>query len=155
MKSNNFTEEDIIKRFKIYFMNKSNEINYLEKLNLLNMEDYLKYNLTSSEFNDIKDETLSIIKNWQDNFLLFDNSFKEIWNRQLNKKIDQIKSKTRRKFEINFNNKTVIKNILEVSELSDREFNNLKKLIFKEIDYLNIKYEDINENLIKEYYKNI
>ena len=155
MESNNFTEDDIKQRFNIFFMNKSKEISYVRKLNSLKLDDFLKYNLTASEFNDIKNETLSIIRNWHANFLLFNSSFKEIWDRQLNKKIDYIKSKSRRKFEINFNNKSVIKNILEVSELSDREFNNLKKLIFKEIDYLNIKYEDINENLIKEYYKNI
>ena len=154
IESNSLTnEEEIQKRFNIYFTNKFNEVNYLIKLESLNEQDYLQ--LSSSEFNDVKSQTCIIIKNWHENILLFNDSFEEIWDKNLNKKIDLIKSDARRKFENNFNNKFVIENILEISDLSERKYNNLKKLIYKGIDNLTIKSDIIDENLIKEYYDKI
>ena len=153
IQSKNLDEPDIINRFKIYFGCKFSELEYKFELHNINKNKYIKeFNLTELEINEICNNVISRIENWHNDLSIFNKSCKYIFNKYLNDKLDLIRSNTRKEFEKRYETKEIIVSILGVQNISDEKYNKLIEDIYWDINELVIRSENVNDNLLIEYF---
>ena len=153
MQSKNLDEQDIINRFKIYFECKFHELKYKSKLKKIDKNVYIaELNLTKFEIDDVINDVISRIENWYYDLSIFDKSCEFIFNRYLNDKLDLIRSNTRKEFEKRYETKEIIINILGVQNISDERYNRLIEDIYLDINELVIRSENVDDNLLREYF---
>lgn len=150
----NLNIEDIDKRFDIYFLKKSQEIKYSKLLEneYNNINKYLKSGLYESEIKDILNEVHEKIINWHDDWSIFDDDLDKSINKILDKKQREIRSETHLRFDELYPNKSSIRIVLELSILSEKKYEKLKNKLDKEIYNLEIRIDDINDELIIKYF---
>ena len=152
IESNNIHKSDIDVRFRRYFSYKLNEINFLNDLELIDTQDYEKKGLENSEINDVFNIIQQKIKNWHDDPLIFDEDLETRITDLFNEKENQIRKDSRHKFDKLFPNKNSIKKVLNMKILREEDYLSLKNYIYKDIQSLRIRSNDITENLLVEYY---
>ena len=156
IQSKDLDKQDIINRFKIYFENKFLELEYKSKLENIDKNKYInEYNLYESEINDIINKVISLIENWYEDLSIFNKSCESIFNKCLNDEIDLIRSVTRKEFEKRYESKEIIINILRmqgIQKITDENYDRLIEDIYWDIKGLIIRQEDINDDLLKEYF---
>ena len=153
MQSKNLDEQDIINRFKIYFECKFHELKYKSKLKKIDKNVYIaELNLTKFEIDDVINDVISRIENWYYDLSIFDKSCEFIFNKYLNDKLDLIRSNTRKEFEKRYETKEIIINILGVQNISDERYNRLIEDIYLDINELVIRSENVDDNLLREYF---
>lgn len=148
----NLNEGDINKRFEVYFSKKSLEIEYTHKLKIQNHNKYTVHGLNRNEINEIFNEVSEKIKNWHEDWTIFDESLQKAIDIVVDKKLRDIRAKSNQKFEELFPNKKSIKDVLNKSILSENDFKQLTDRIYKDIFNLVIRSNDICDELIVEYY---
>ena len=153
MSSDNLDKNNLIKRFRIYFENKCLEKKYKHDLMQIDKKRYLEeFNLRMYELDEIINKAIIIVENWHENLSVFNDSCNTIFKRLLTVKLDSIRSEVRREFEMRYENKDVICSILDVSIITDIKFNSMIDEIYKDINLLLIRIDDINDDLIVRYY---
>lgn len=148
----NLNEEDINKRFEVYFSKKSLEIEYTHKLKIQNHNKYTVHGLNRNDINEIFNEVSEKIKNWHQDWTIFDESLQKAIDIVVDKKLRDIRAKSNQKFEELFPNKKSIKDVLNKSILSENDFKQLTDRIYKDIFNLVIRSNDICDELIVEYF---
>ena len=153
IKSKNLDKKDLINRFKIYFECKYFELNYKSNLDSIDKNKYMdEFNLSEKEINDIINNVVSKIENWYCDLSIFNESCEVIFDKCLNEKLDLIRSLARKEFEKRYETKDIIVTVLNVQDISDKHYNRLIEDIYWDIKGLIIKPEDINDDLIREYF---
>ena len=145
---------DIDIRFDIYFLKKSQEIKYSKLLNneYNHINKYLKYGLYESEIKDILNEVHEKIINWHDDWSIFDDDLDKSIKKILDKKQREIRSETHLRFDELYPNKSSIRNVLNLSILSEKKYEKLKNKLDKGIYNLEIRIDNINDELIIKYF---
>ena len=150
----NLNENDINKRFEIYFSKKSLEIKYVHDLSIefQNHSKYEKYGLNDDEINEIQNRVCEKIKNWHQDWTIFDDNLQKAINSFVDKKLRDIRSHTNQRFNEMFPNKKAIKDVLNKSILPENEYEELTDKIYKDIFRLVIRSNDLCDELIIDYY---
>lgn len=145
---------DIDIRFDIYFLKKSQEIKYSKLLNneYNHINKYLKNGLYESEIKDILNEVHEKIINWHDDWSIFDDDLDKSIKKILDKKQREIRSETHLRFDELYPNKSSIRNVLNLSILSEKKYEKLKNKLDKGIYNLEIRIDNINDELIIKYF---
>ena len=152
IENENLNEDDINKRFEVYFSKKSLEIEYIYKLSIQNHSKYTVHGLNRNEINEIFDEVSEKIKNWHKDWTIFNESLQQAIDAVVDKKLRDIRTNSNQKFEELFPNKKSVKDVLNKSILSENEYKQLTDKIYKDIFNLVIRSNDICDELIIEYY---
>lgn len=152
IKKENLTENDINKRFEVYFSKKSLEINYMYELSIQNHSKYEIHGLNRNEINEIFNEVGEKIKNWHEDWTIFDESLQKTIDSVVDKKLRNIRTKSNQKFVELFPNKKSVKDVLNKPILSENEYKQLTDKIYKDIFNLVIRSNNICDDLIIEYY---
>lgn len=152
IENENLNEDDINKRFEVYFSKKSLEIGYIYKLSIQNHSKYTVHGLNRNEINEIFDEVSEKIKNWHQDWTIFNESLQQAIDAVVDKKLRDIRTNSNQKFEELFPNKKSVKDVLNKSILSENEYKQLTDKIYKDIFNLVIRSNDICDELIIEYY---
>ena len=152
IENENLNEDDINKRFEVYFSKKSLEIEYIYKLSIQNHSKYTVHGLNRNEINEIFDEVSEKIKNWHQDWTIFNESLQQAIDAVVDKKLRDIRTNSNQKFEELFPNKKSVKDVLNKSILSENEYKQLTDKIYKDIFNLVIRSNDICDELIIEYY---
>ena len=155
IKNDNLTESDINKRFEIFFSKKYLEVQYTSSLSK-EFEDtfkYKRYGLFETEIQEIFEKINNKIKNWHYDWTIFDTDLQETIEYHINQKLEEIRSSTRLKFEEVFPNKKSIRIVLNKLILPEKEYEDLKDIIYKDIFDLKIRSNDVKNELIINYYK--
>ena len=152
IENENLNEEDINKRFEVYFSKKSLEIKYTHELFIQNHSKYTVHGLNRTEINEIFNEVNEKIKNWYHDWTIFDESLQKAIDVVVDKKLRDIRSISNQKFEELFPNKKSVKDVLDKPILSEYEYKQLTDKIYKDIFNLVIRSNDICDELISEYY---
>ena len=155
IKNENLTESDINKRFEIFFSKKYLEVQYTSSLSK-EFEDtfkYKRYGLFETEIQEIFEKINNKIKNWHYDWTIFDTDLQETIEYHINQKLEEIRSSTRLKFEEVFPNKKSIRIVLNKLILPEKEYEDLKDIIYKDIFDLKIRSNDVKNELIINYYK--
>lgn len=157
IKNLNLDKNGLKYRFELYFEKKSFEIQYRIDLNEKheNIDKYLQYGLTSEDIEKIFSTIGHKIENWHDDWSIFDKPLSETIEFEINNKLNETRNETRSKFETIFPNKRIIRNILINYNYSDEYYDDLIKLIYKDIYLLEIKSNDIDEKLIIAYFSRL
>ena len=148
----NLNEKDINKRFEVYFSKKSLEIKYLNDLSIQNYSKYKDYGLNRNEIKEIFNEVRDKIKNWHQDWIIFDESLQKTIDNVVDKKLRNIRTNSNQKFVELFPNKKSVKDILNKPILSENEYKQLTDKIYKDIFNLVIRSNNICDDLIIEYY---
>lgn len=153
----NLTESDINKRFEIYFSKKYYEILYNDLLSkkFKNIHEYRKKGFKDSEIQDIFNEVSSKIKNWHDDWTIFDTDLQETIDNIINQKKGKISSNVRLKFEELYPNKRSVRLVLNKYVLPESDYNKFIDILYKDIFNLKIRIDDLNDDLIIKYYNYI
>ena len=151
---NNLSESDMDSRFRKYFIYKINEIEYLSILESKydNISELEERGLFKSEIYEIFLDIQKKIENWHNDFTIFDEDIDAQILKLIIEKENQIRSDARRRFESLFPNKSTVKKVLNVKILKEDEYLELNEYIYKNINSLKIRSNDISENLIINYY---
>ena len=116
------------------------------------LDSIFEIDIFKAKIYDVINDVISRIENWYYDLSIFNESCEVIFNKCLNEKLDLIRSLARKEFEKRYETKDIIVNVLNVQDISDEHYNRLIEDIYWDIKGLIIKPEDINDDLIREYF---